>query len=672
MRLAPSRVAPILAVLATAFPVMTVPALAQTPRAPVPASTPNAIPTPIPAGDPMAAVRADRWADAAAAAASFADPVGQKLVTWFRLSAPNAAGAAEIAAFMTQNPDWPNQALLEKRRQEALVTEPDPAVLAAECARSPLTVTAAQLRCADILPGEAGLQAARAAWTGTGIVDPAAETQFLARFGGTIRPQDQRARFDALAWTDPAAAARQIGRLDPADRPAAEARLAFRRDDPAAPAMYAALSPAQRDAAPNASGLFLEQARSLRRTDQDAAALALWLAQARKAETAAPADRLGSFWTERMTLARKLLKDGDAAGAAGLAAGHGAGPSEQVADAEFFAGFVKLRRLNDPAGARTHFQTLAGLSKAALTQSRAHYWLGRASAAAGGNATAEYEKAGAWPTTFYGQLALMELNQDPAPRIRAQRDLGATRDQVLNFTDREVVRAAVLLVAWGDARRAHAFILRMDELAPDAADRALNARLAMALGMPDMAVFVARRMGRDGLMLPDAGWPMPFAPPEGTVDPALALGVMRQESSFDIAAISPSGARGLMQLMPATAQQVSSRIGEPTSLVALTADPSHNMRLGTAYLREMLDRFGGSVPLAVAAYNAGPHRVDQWLIDNGDPRGTGAGRPDMIDWLEQIPIGETRNYVQRVLENTAVYRAKLNEASATRQAQWTN
>jgi soluble lytic murein transglycosylase len=626
---------------------------------------------PRPAADPMAAIRADRWADAATAASAYADPVAEKLVTWFRLSAPNAAGAAEIAAFMTQNPDWPNQALLERRREEALVTEPDPAVLGTECARSPLTLIAALLRCADALPGDAGAADARRAWI-TGIADPGAETQFLARWGSVIRTEDQRARFDTLAWTNPAAAARQIGRLPPAEQPAAETRLAFKRDDPSAVALYGLLTPAQRSAAPNGAGLFLEQARYLRRNNEDAAALALWTSDGATAEAVVPEDHADAFANERLTLTRRLLHDGDAAGALGLAAAHGPGTAEQVADAEFLAGFIALRRLNNPLVAQRHFAALAAVSKAAITQGRAHYWLGRAIAAAGGDAVGEYAKAAAWPVTFYGQLAITEMSGDPAERIRAARDPGATRDQVLDFTDREVVRAAVMLVAWGEPRRAHAFILRMDELAPDPGDRALSARLATALGMPDMAVFVARRMGRDGLMLPDAGWPMPFDPPSGAIDPALALGVMRQESSFDIAALSPAGARGLMQLMPATAQQVARQIGEQTSPVALTTDAAHNMRLGTAYLRGVLDQFGGAIPLAVAAYNAGPTRVNQWLADNGDPRGGQAGGPDMVDWIELIPIGETRNYVQRVMENTVIYRAKLNEKTPPRQSQWMN
>ena len=154
-------------------------------------------------------------------------------------------------------------------------------------------------------------------------------------------------------------------------------------------------------------------------------------------------------------------------------------------------------------------------------------------------------------------------------------------------------------------------------------------------------------------MLPDAGWPAPFEVP-GPVDPAYALAVIRQESAFDREAASPVGARGLMQLMPATATAVARRLGERVDLAALTVDPSYNMRLGSAYLASVLEQFGGSLPLAAAGYNAGPHRVTDWLAANGDPR---AGGVDLVDWIELIPFTETRNYVQRVMENAEIFRA---------------
>jgi soluble lytic murein transglycosylase len=160
-------------------------------------------------------------------------------------------------------------------------------------------------------------------------------------------------------------------------------------------------------------------------------------------------------------------------------------------------------------------------------------------------------------------------------------------------------------------------------------------------------------------VLPHLGWPAPYDPAQPP-DAAFSLGVMRQESSFDVAAVSSSGARGLMQLMPPTATAVAKQLGIPASVPALTSDANHNIRLGTAYLQEVLTRFDNCLPLAAAAYNAGPNRVAQWLSENGDPR---AGPIDMVDWIELIPVGETRNYVQRVSENVVVYRAARNDSA---------
>ena len=624
-------------------------------------------PGPASALDPMEAVRANRWAEAEAATIGYADPVARKIVTYYRLLAPNAASAAEISAFMAESPDWPAQAQLERRRQDALASEPDEQALRDQCLRGPLVHIPALTRCAEILArtGNSAEAAtlARKAWI-SGLTEPRSEPEFLARWSTTLTAEDHWARFQALPANNPEAATRQAARLDPARRPVAEAILALRRDDANAAALLAALPAARRDE----PLLFLEQARALRRAGRDAEALALWQAQGAAAE-AALADRAGEFWAERHLLARRQLRNGDAAGAYALAAAHGHLAVEPLLDAEFLAGFIALRRLNDPARAMPHFQALAAASPSALTQSRAQYWLGRAEAAAGRDPRPAYEKAAAWPLTFYGQLAALALGESEAglaERIAAQRDPGWTREQVLDFAGREVIRAAALLVAWGEPRRATAFLLRMDELAPDAADRALVARLATGLGMPELAVSVARRMGRDGKMLPEAGWPMPVAPPVGPISPPVTLALIRQESNFDSAALSPVGARGLMQLMPATAQATARRIGERTSPAALTGDPGQNMRLGTAYLQAMLEEFG-ALPLAFAAYNAGPHRVREWLAANGDPRAAGI---EMVDWIELIPFNETRNYVQRVLENVVVYRVRRGESPPTLLAEW--
>jgi soluble lytic murein transglycosylase len=605
--------------------------------------------------NPLNYVRTDRWIDAQAAAARVADPVAEKLVLYLRLRAPGAATSSEIADFMRRNPDWPAQEILERRREEAIAVDPDDASVLSQCGAAPLvaspTLAPAMLRCAEAI-ANAGRTTeanalARQAWV-SAIDSAAGEAAFLRRWAGVASSDDEWTRFERLAWLpDPAAAARQVARVDATHRAVAEARLAAKRDDPQTEALVAAL-PAPLRADP---GLSLDRARAMDHAGRDADAAAL-LVQTQ--DTANP----GAFWPERNLLARKLLHDGDPKAAYAVVGAHGQLGDEQRADAEFLAGFIALRMLHDPASGQTHFAALTG-SRAIITQGRAHYWLARAAAAAGKDPRAEYEKAAAWPTSFYGQLAILALGETPLSRIAKLSDPTWSRDTALAFTEHEVLRAAAWLIAWGDPQRARVFLTRMDELAPIPAERTLTAVFALTAGVPDSAVFVARRMGRDGLALPHAGWPAPFDP-AAPPDPAFSLGVMRQESSFDVGALSPSGARGLMQLMPPTAAAVARQLGISVSLPGLTSDSASNIRLGTAYLQEVLTRFDNCLPLAAAAYNAGPHRVAQWLDQNGDPR---TGPIDMVDWIELIPISETRNYVQRVTENTVMYRASRNDAS---------
>ena len=611
--------------------------------------------------NPLTFVQAGRWAEAQAAARAMG-PLAEKVTIWYRLLAPNAAGAAEIAAFARQNPDWPLPTLMERRRQEALAAERDTATVAALCTeKKPIPTPGrgpALLRCAEALAalgrGAEAAILAREAWVAA-ISDPATENAFLARFPGIVTAQDQWARFQRLAWDDTAGAQRQMARLDPASAAKASGRLALKAGN-------TGYNPAPADD----PGGILDLAKLLRRANQNAAAAAVWRASGTAAQKAAP-DHLDAFWPERHQLTRALMKDGDYAAALATIAGHGQTDPANAAEAEFLAGFIALRKLNDPVTAAKHFSALAAASPAVLTQSRAYYWLGRAKLAAGGDGKAEFARSAAWPMTFYGQLAARAAGIPDATLIQNLR-IAPTPAPGLAGTagTAELAQAARLLLNWGDPRRARPFLLRMDEVARSPGERIAVTDFAAAIGLPDIAVLVTRRLGRDGVVPPMQGWPVPVEPPN-VVEPALSLAISRQESNFDVAIVSPAGARGLMQLMPATARQVARRLGEPTSDLLLTSDPNHNMRLGTAYLREVLDKFDNYVPLAAAAYNAGPHRVTQWLAENGDPR---AGGQDMIDWIETIPFNETRNYVHRVLENTVVYQARRAGTLPGTIAQW--
>ncbi len=606
------------------------------------------------AQDVMGHVRADRWAEAAAAVEGHPDPVARKLVTWMRLVAPGAGRVDEIGAFAAANPDWPMATVLARRRDEALALEPDLALVRAECRRAAPTLTGALLRCADAL-AEAGESAApmlKLAWA-TAPGDGAWEARFIARWGGMLSRADHLARFERLAWTDLAAARRQADRLERGHQVLIEARLALRRDDPAALVLVGGVPAAQRGDA----GLMLDQARYLRRAARDEEAAAFWRAHGGAAERAAPAEWRRGFWDERNLMTRRRLRQGDDAGAYAIASGH-AQAGEQRLDAEFLAGFIALRRLKDPTGADAHFRALADGSRSAITQGRAQYWLGRAAGEAAAREAA-WRRAAAWTSTFYGQLAAHKLERDArafTALVAASRDPAADATRALDLAGRELARAAALLVAWGEPRRATPFLLQLYEVSPDPPDRALAARLAAGLGLTEAAVAIARRAGRDGVMLPETGWPTALAGESLVVEPALTLAIIRQESNFDSAAVSPAGARGLMQLMPGTAANVARGLGIAAPLPALTRDPALNVRLGTTYLRGLMDQFDANIAMAAAGYNAGPRRVVEWIDLNGDPRAQGG---DIIDWIELIPFSETRNYVQRVVENIVIYRARI-------------
>ncbi len=600
----------------------------------------------------MEAATAGRMAEADTLSAG-ADPLVRKIVTWDRLQRRGQAGAGELARFVDENRDWPAQDALLRRTEEALATDLDDALAIAHFARFPARTLDGAARQAEALTRAGrGAEAAgplRTAWV-EATPDALAEESLLARFGALLTADAHAQRFDRLAWTrDFGAAGRQAPRLDGNRRATAELRLAMaaERADPDTAA-------SSRDI-----GVLAERARLLRRRDRDAEAAAVW-AIAAPLQRSLPEAGQRAIWTERQVLARKLLRLGDARTAYAVAAAHGqAGPGEPRQEAEFLAGWLALRKLDDAAAAQRHFAAVGDGAHSVITRARSGYWQGRALLAQRQTARAreKFTEAAAYPTAFYGQLAALALDPNAAAlsaRINAIVPATLTPPQVAGFGEREMVRAVLALNDIGQAARTRQFLLRLEDLSPDAADRLMIARLANVTGRPDNAVWVARRAGADGVMLHPEGWPTPVTAPEAGAEPALVFGIARQESNFDPGAVSSANARGLMQLIPPTAAATARRIGVPYALPMLTQDPGLNMRLGSAYLAEMLDRFGGSVVLAAAAYNAGPGRANEWLSVYGDPRsGT-----DPLDWIEQIPFSETRNYVQRIIENQIVYRAR--------------
>jgi len=598
------------------------------------------------------AIQARAWPLADMLARQSPDPLAAKLVRYERLLTPGQATAQEIGDFIAENPTWPQLPTLRRRLSDAVAAITDDEAARVVCDAYTPTGADALARCAaaERAGGHTAEAAnlAREAWA-AGLTTPSAAAAFLATWSDAIDPATDWQRFDRLAWANDPAAAQQAPRVDPARRALAQARLALRRNDPTAAAALAAVPPPQR-ADPT---LLLEQARWLRGNDDTTGALALWRTQAAAAEPAAPPERRGAFWTERERLARLLLASGDAQSAYFLADDTSAGP-DQAPDAFFLAGWIALRKLHQTSRATAHFQALATVSRAVITQGRAYYWLGRA-AENDEAAKIAYARAAAFPTSFYGQLAAARLDGAPTARIRALPDPQLPAGASQQFDTAELVHAATLLLDWGDRADAARFLLRHAGAHPDATTAELTARRAIALELPDVAVQVARLAGKSGIALPHLGWPDPYPPPPGP-DADLILGIIRQESSFAPTVASGAGAVGLMQLMPGTARKI-----QPGVSNAALTDPGTNMRIGIAYLESLLEQFNNFRPYAAAAYNAGPRHVREWIAANGDAE---QNEDAMVDWIEQIPFSETRNYVQRVLEGAAVYQAFATPPSA--------
>ena len=292
-----------------------------------------------------------------------------------------------------------------------------------------------------------------------------------------------------------------------------------------------------------------------------------------------------------------------------------------------------------------------------ISKSRAQYWQARAYEALGDTASARthYRLAANWPETFYGQVALARI--DPTPAIR----LSDTEVQAMSAAelDGDVLMSEIKVLAdLGQAASLRLFVERDVATYPSPAHTKRLMLLLTSWGYPEIAVRLAKGLSYDGVYLPTFTHPVIALPaypgPGDAPDPVLVLGLIRQETEFDAYAVSSAGARGLMQMMLTSAKIAARQAKLPYRPGALLSDTGYNIQLGMTEARGQLDRFDGSWVLAAAAYNAGPNNVRKWLASNGDPRAI-----DPIDWIEQIPFGETRNYVQRVLENAEVYRVRL-------------
>lgn len=587
------------------------------------------------------------------------------LAQWRALQQTDSLPFDSYAGFLMAHPGWPNEAANRRaaERQASNGYAAPPTVISFFRRFPPLTAAGAVAQAKALQATGAtaeAYEAARNAWR-RGALTPTDESTILTNFAGALRPDDHDARMDALLWQgSTSAAARQIAFTSPARRPLFEARLAFRTGAQAASSLAAANDAAGAFDA----GYVADKAAWLRGSGASASARS-WLARARAPGLARPGN-VEKFYEALLTNARAAAADGqhqlaydiarqvdDAYPAGTDVSKKPYGERDDYTSLVWLAGQTALKQLNRPADAMTMFDRYGRGSQSPQTRAKGFYWAGRAAEAAGrtADATAFFTRAAGYRDVFYGQLSLEHLRRPlTAPREVAAPAIDPAARQA--FLGRETVRAAQFLGSIGQYQDQTAFIRTIAANIEGDTDHFLAEELSRSLQRPDLAVIVGRMaMQNDQTEYSAIAFPTVSVPPGYENQWTMIHAIARQESQFDRAAISSAGARGLMQLMPGTAREQAGKMGLPYDAGRLLTDTGYNTQLGSSYFQRIFGSYG-SYPLAVAAYNAGPGNVNKWLRANGDPR---TGAIDMVDWIEAIPYTETRNYVQRVLENAVVY-----------------
>ncbi len=603
------------------------------------------------------AVEDGRYADARALAATHENAMVAALVDWLiARQSDSGMSAPEIIKVLETHPGWPEPERLQLRAEQAfhaLGPSGDP-VIAFYNQVEPVTV-AGRLSLAAALR-DAGRSAeaepiVRDLWRNWSL-SPTQAAALLARFGATLTRADHIFRFRRLVLREQARDA------------AAQAELLGPGYADLAQAVVAALD-RKKDAAQQLRGVakrFLgdplyvfARANQLLRSNQPIEAARFLLEARSNLELSGDGD---IWWEERRDLARALLDSGTPELAYRVVAeARPDGEGDRV-EAAFHAGWIALRFLHDPNLAEPHFRDLHTLATLPRTQSRASYWLGRAHEAQHRPAAArlDYVEAARFGGTFYGQLAREKLGITTTGLERMPRPSALDR---IRFANRDMVKVVRLLAAGGHADMTWPFLAGLGEAVDTPGEVALLTTLARRIGRPEAGIEAAATAEERGLKvacLPALffGVPADLRTP-AAVDRALVYAVVRQESAFNHAAVSNAGARGLMQLMPATARATARNASIPFSVQRLTTDPLYNVTLGAHHLGELLGGLQRSYILTFVGYNAGPGRALQWVRDYGDPRG---GAVDPIDWIERIPFDETRDYVQKVMENLQLYRSR--------------
>lgn len=574
------------------------------------------------------------WEQAKTIAQNLNQPAAQKLVLWSRLRAGEGEWN-EYRDFLDQNPQWPGLKRLRKQAELAITDRTKKPDMRRVFMGQPAQTGQGALWLANLDPSVAA-----DAWLDLNL-STQEQAVFLDRFKNLLTPLHQR-RLENLLWRGALTQAQAMLSLVPiAYRANAQTRIDLQRGT----------LPEKLEI--NTAGIAYDRFQYLiKQGEWDAAQNALIAVTGAENKLSRP-----QKWAKRRRgFARRAMRAGDVQAAYDLARYHYLTSGSDYADLEWLSGYIALQYLQNPDQALVHFKNFEAVVKSPISSGRASYWLGQTYEALKDyeNAAQSYRKGAKFQTSFYGQLSAQRNRVKPDPTLAGLESVGDWRRAP--FVKDSVFQAATILLAAGETAMARQFLVNLVDKLP-LAQLPLLAEYTRQSGADFATVSIAKRAVRRGVIMPAAYFPLTdLATFAKSVPAEVALSIARRESELNPAAISPAGARGLMQVMPATARNVADDIGVDYDVEKLTDSWEYNATLGTAYLGGMFEKYNGSYILAFAAYNAGPNRVDEWIKTYGDPRTTDT---DALQWIEHIPYRETRNYVMRVMESLHVYRARI-------------
>jgi soluble lytic murein transglycosylase len=592
-----------------------------------------------------------------------APSVTSSLDQWRALRQSSGYRFSDYASFLIANPDWPDATRMRGWAEKAMQPGENAATVLAFFAASKPKTGSGWARLADAYAGSGrmtdALDAARNAWKSADL-SADDEQAIWSRYGSSFTRADNDERVDALLFAKKADdAARFFTATSPNRQAAFAARIAMQQNSADAGSRYQAVAANVTSDA----GLMMDRARWLRANNYCAAAQQL--AAREHNFTVRPADP-ERFFDLLIQLANDAVGDRNWSTAYNIAsqiddvlrtgttvADQPLGIRDDYTTLAWLSGTVALDRMNRPQSAIAMFDRYAQGGKSLQVLTKGNYWAGRASLAAGRlqQANGYFDRAAAYPELFYGQLALERLGRSVTPPPAAMPQYVTTQLQRTAFGSRRLVQAVRLLGQQGRSTEQALFVRALAESLDNDTDRCLAVELGQQIGRDDLAVWTSRmaRVKGSAFYVRQA-YPTLRTSVSGELW-SLAHGISRQESSFDPYAVSHASARGMMQLMVGTAREQAGKMGVGFDSYRLISDPSYNVMIGSSYFKRMLNIWGGSVPLAVASYNAGSGNVGKWVRQYGDPR----SQVDMLKWIEAIPYSETRAYVQRVIENSVVY-----------------